>query len=35
VNIVDLDIDWSGVETLADLQTGLKVALASMGLDMG
>jgi ABC-type sugar transport system substrate-binding protein/anti-anti-sigma regulatory factor len=30
--IVDLGIDWSGVETLADLQTGLRVALASMGL---
>jgi rsbT co-antagonist protein RsbR len=33
--IVDLGIDWSGVETLADLQTGLKVALASMGLRIG
>jgi rsbT co-antagonist protein RsbR len=29
--IVDLGIDWSGVETLADLQTGLRVALASLG----
>jgi anti-anti-sigma regulatory factor len=29
--IVDLGIDWSGVETVADLQTGLRVALAKMG----
>jgi PAS domain S-box-containing protein len=29
--IVDLGIDWSGIETLADLQTGLRVALARMG----
>jgi len=29
--IVDLGIDWSGVETLADLQTGLRAALARMG----
>jgi PAS domain S-box-containing protein len=29
--VVDLGIDWSGVETLADLQTGLRVALAKMG----
>jgi GAF domain-containing protein/anti-anti-sigma regulatory factor len=29
--IVDLGIDWSGVETLSDLQTGLRVALAKMG----
>jgi GAF domain-containing protein len=29
--IVDLGIDWSGVKTLADLQTGLRVALATMG----
>jgi ABC-type sugar transport system substrate-binding protein/anti-anti-sigma regulatory factor len=33
--IVDLGIDWSGVETLADLQAGLKVALVSMGLRIG
>jgi rsbT co-antagonist protein RsbR len=25
--IVDLGIDWSGVETLRDLQTGLRVAM--------
>jgi anti-anti-sigma regulatory factor len=30
--IVDLGIDWSGIETLADLQTGLRVALVTMGL---
>ena len=30
--IVDLGIDWSGVETLGDLQTALRVALAKMGL---
>ncbi|MCP4543812.1 MAG: substrate-binding domain-containing protein [Chloroflexi bacterium] len=30
--IVDLGIDWGGVETLANLETGLKVALARMGL---
>ncbi len=29
--IVDLGIDWSGIETLSDLQTGLRVALAKMG----
>jgi rsbT co-antagonist protein RsbR len=28
--IVDLGIDWSGIETLADLQTGLRVALATI-----
>jgi len=28
--IVDLGIDWSGIETLADLQTGLLAALGSM-----
>jgi hypothetical protein len=33
--IVDLGIDWSGIETLSDLQTGLRVALASMGLRVG
>jgi rsbT co-antagonist protein RsbR len=27
--IVDLGIDWSGIETLADLQTGLLAALGS------
>jgi anti-anti-sigma regulatory factor len=30
--IVDLGIGWDKVETLADLQTGLKVALTQMGL---
>jgi rsbT co-antagonist protein RsbR len=30
--IVDLGIDWGGVETLADLQTGLRVALSSLGI---
>ena len=25
--IVDLGIDWSGIETLSDLRTGLKTAL--------
>ena len=29
--IVDLGIDWSGIETLANLQTGLRAALARMG----
>lgn len=29
--IVDLGIDWSGVQTLADLQTGLRAALARIG----
>jgi PAS domain S-box-containing protein len=29
--IVDLGIDWSQLETLSDLQTGLVVALAKMG----
>jgi anti-anti-sigma regulatory factor len=29
--IVDLGIDWSGIETLSDLQTGLKAAMAGMG----
>jgi len=32
--IVDLGIDWSGVETLADLQTGLKVALSSLDIKL-
>jgi rsbT co-antagonist protein RsbR len=30
--IVDLGIDWGGMETLSDLQTGLRVALAEVGL---
>jgi rsbT co-antagonist protein RsbR len=29
--VVDLGIDWSGVETLSDLQTGLVAALAKIG----
>ena len=29
--IVDLGIDWSGIKTVADLQAGLRVALARMG----
>jgi anti-anti-sigma regulatory factor/putative methionine-R-sulfoxide reductase with GAF domain len=33
--IVDLGIDWSRIETLTDLQTGLRAALASMGLCIG
>ena len=32
--IVDLGIDWSGVQTLADLQTGLMVALTSLGVKL-
>lgn len=32
--IVDLGIDWSGLETMADLQTGLLAALKSMGLKL-
>jgi rsbT co-antagonist protein RsbR len=27
--IVDLGIDWSGIETLSDLRTGLKAAMQS------
>jgi anti-anti-sigma regulatory factor len=33
-SIVDLGIDWSGVTTLSDLQTGLLFALSSMGIKM-
>jgi anti-anti-sigma regulatory factor len=29
--VVDLGVDWSGVETLGDLQTGLVAALAKIG----
>jgi rsbT co-antagonist protein RsbR len=29
--IVDLGIDWSGIETLSDLQTGLRAAIAETG----
>jgi rsbT co-antagonist protein RsbR len=32
--IVDLGIDWGAVETLRDLQTGLRVALDGMGLTL-
>jgi PAS domain S-box-containing protein len=32
--IVDLGIDWSGIETLADLQTGLIVALKNIGVGL-
>jgi rsbT co-antagonist protein RsbR len=28
--IVDLGINWSGIETLRDLQTGLRVAMADV-----
>jgi rsbT co-antagonist protein RsbR len=31
--IVDLGIDWSGIETLSDLQTGLTAALSSLGIE--
>ncbi|MBN1887753.1 MAG: substrate-binding domain-containing protein [Thermoflexales bacterium] len=30
--IVDLGVDWSGIETLADLKTGLRAALERMGM---
>ena len=30
--IVDMGIEWSDVETLSDLQTGLRTALGKMGL---
>jgi rsbT co-antagonist protein RsbR len=30
--IVDLGIDWGGVKTLSDLQSGLQAALAEIGL---
>jgi len=32
--IVDLGIDWSGIDTLNDLRTGLIVALSSMGIKL-
>ena len=32
--IVDLGLDWSGIETLSDLQTGLRVALRRLGIRM-
>jgi DNA-binding LacI/PurR family transcriptional regulator/anti-anti-sigma regulatory factor/putative methionine-R-sulfoxide reductase with GAF domain len=32
--IVDLGIDWGGIETLSDLQTGLVVAFSSLGVKL-
>jgi rsbT co-antagonist protein RsbR len=32
--VVDLGIDWSGIETLSDLQTGLITALGSLGVKL-
>jgi rsbT co-antagonist protein RsbR len=32
--IVELGLDWSGIETLSDLQTGLRVALQGMGFEL-
>ena len=32
--IVDLGIDWSGIEALSDLQTGLVAALSSLGIKL-
>ncbi|MDM8526790.1 PAS domain S-box protein [Anaerolineales bacterium HSG24] len=32
--VIDLGIDWSNIETLRDLQTGLMVALQQLGLTM-
>ncbi len=32
--IVDLGIDWGAVETLRDLQTGLRIALEQMGITL-
>ncbi len=32
--IVDLGIDWSGIETLSDLRTGLVIALNSLGVKL-
>jgi rsbT co-antagonist protein RsbR len=32
--IVDLGIDWGGIETLADLESGLIVALSSLGIEL-
>lgn len=34
-SIVDLGIDWSGIETQGDLQTGLTVALSNLGVRLG
>jgi rsbT co-antagonist protein RsbR len=32
--IVDLGIDWSGVDTLSNLRTGLVIALNSLGIKL-
>ena len=32
--IVDLGIDWSGIATLSNLQSGLMAALNSLGLKL-
>jgi PAS domain S-box-containing protein len=32
--IIDLGIDWSGIQTLSDLQTGLMVAISTLGLKL-
>jgi DNA-binding LacI/PurR family transcriptional regulator/anti-anti-sigma regulatory factor len=32
--VVDLGVDWSGIETLADLQTGLRLAFTSLGMKL-
>ncbi len=32
--IVDLGVDWGGMETLADLQTGLRLAFTSLGMKL-
>jgi rsbT co-antagonist protein RsbR len=32
--IVDLGIDWTGIETLSDLQTGLVTALGGLGIKL-
>ena len=32
--IIDLGIDWSSIETLTNLQTGLRAALTALGFEM-
>jgi rsbT co-antagonist protein RsbR len=32
--IIDLGIDWSNIQTLSDLQTGLMVAISTLGLKL-
>jgi rsbT co-antagonist protein RsbR len=32
--IVDLGVDWGGIETLSDLQTGLVVAFGALGIEL-